>query len=319
MLPVTLPFLLGLGISALAEPMTSFLTASLRLPRPLSAGVGVTAVVASLLTLLLLVFGLFFRELQTLSGILPDMEMTVRSGIGLLRSSLLNIIARCPEGFRPLLRENANELFSGSTALLHRLSAYALGMAGSVLTRVPDGALCLGTAVLAGYMISAKLPEIQRLLPREPTERVLRIVRSFRETAMLWLMSQVKLAGVTFLILTAGLLLLRVSYAPFTAFLIALVDAFPVLGTGTVLVPWSVICLLEGERVKAAGILGLYAAASAIRSLLEPRLVGRQIGLDPLVTLAALYIGYRLWGLAGMLLMPMLAASAYRMAMERGE
>lgn len=94
-------------------------------------------------------------------------------------------------------------------------------------------------------------------------------------------------------------------------------DAFPVLGTGTVLLPWSLICLLQRDGARAAGILGLYITAAVLRSVLEPRLVGRQLGLDPLAALAALYTGYRLWGVAGMLLMPMLAASVFRMLPEK--
>ena len=86
-------------------------------------------------------------------------------------------------------------------------------------------------------------------------------------------------------------------------------DALPVLGTGTVLVPWSLVCLLQGDTVRGIGLLGVYAAASLTRSVLEPRFIGRQLGLDPLVTLLAMYAGYRLWGLAGMILAPLLAVT----------
>ena len=92
-----------------------------------------------------------------------------------------------------------------------------------------------------------------------------------------------------------------------TQTLARLVDAFPVLGTGTVLIPWALVCFIQGEGARAVGLLGLYAVAALTRSAMEPKLLGQHLGLDPLTTLLALYAGYRFWGLPGMLLSPLLA------------
>lgn len=322
LLPLGFPFLLGGGIALMAEPMVSFLSKNLRLPRSFAAGIGVTATVISICLLLLLACGFLIRELAGLSGILPDMEMTARAGIGLLQDWLLKIADRCPPGIRAVLRQNVEDILSGGSALIGKCTQYILGLAGSVITRVPDSALCIGTAILAGYMISAKLPAMRRWawqhLPRQGLDAALDALKRIRATAGLWMISQLKLAGITFAILTAGFFLLRISYAPFAAFLVALVDAFPVLGTGSVLLPWSLICLLQQDGARALGILGLYITAAATRSFLEPKLVGHQLGMDPLVTLIALYSGYRLWGIGGMLLMPLLAASTFQLLPEQG-
>lgn len=315
LLPLWSPFLLGGLIALMAEPGVSFLCRSARMPRPLAAGIGVTAAVAGICLLLLMFFGLVFRELGALAGVLPDLELTARSGISMLHGWLLRMADKSPRFIRPLLQMNVEELFTGSTALLTRASGYILGLAGSFLSRVPDSALTTGTAVLAGYMISAKLPKIRAWLrERLPLERLRPLwdaLLRVKDAAGLWFLSQVKLAGVSFLILTPGFLLLRISYAPFVAFLTAIVDAFPVLGVGTVLLPWSLICFLRQDIARAMGLIGIYIVVWATRSFLEPRLVGRQLGLDPLVTLIALYSGYKLWGFVGMLLMPLLAASAF--------
>ena len=116
--------------------------------------------------------------------------------------------------------------------------------------------------------------------------------------------------GLTFCILLAGFLLLQVPYAPLWATLIALVDAIPMLGTGLILVPWSVIRFLQQEPAQAIGLLGIFVTATLARSALEPRLVGQQLGLDPLVTLIALYLGYQLLGIPGLLVAPLLAVAA---------
>ena len=91
-------------------------------------------------------------------------------------------------------------------------------------------------------------------------------------------------------------------------------DALPVLGSGTVLLPWALFSLLQGQLPRALGLLATYACAALTRSTLEPRLVGRHLGLDPLVTLACLYLGYRLWGFGGMILSPMLGSIAMELA-----
>ena len=125
-----------------------------------------------------------------------------------------------------------------------------------------------------------------------------------------WLTAQFKLMTMTMMILMLGFVILRIPYAPLWAAGVALVDALPVLGTGTILIPWSVVCFLQQDGGRAIGLLGTYAVASLTRSVLEPRLLGRHLGLDPLVTLMALYAGYKLWGVGGMILAPMLAVAA---------
>lgn len=204
--------------------------------------------------------------------------------------------------------------------MLDRFTGYALSFAGNILSHLPNSALGVGTAVLSAFLISAELPKIrgwlQTRVPRGKFDGVLTFLRKLRETAGQWLIAQVKLLGITYLILTLGFFLLGVEYAPVWALAVAAVDALPILGTGTILVPWSLVCLLQKEGGRALGLLGLYAATALSRSFLEPKLVGRQLGLDPLVTLIALYTGFRLWGLLGMFLMPMLAITVISMLPE---
>ena len=114
---------------------------------------------------------------------------------------------------------------------------------------------------------------------------------------------------VSYGIVSLGFLLLNISHGLLWAALVALVDAVPLLGTGTVLLPWALVCFLQDQHFRAIGLLCIYGAAMLTRTVLEPKLVGKQLGLDPLLTLLALYLGYRFWGFAGMLLAPVLAAA----------
>lgn len=309
LLPLLFPFLLGLGLALAAEPVVALLAGKARLPRVMASGVGVTLAFCAVSLLILALGAFLLRELGLLAGVLPDLEGTALTGLSALQSWLLDISGHAPQSIRPLLQHNVTEFFSGGTQLLDRGVQYLLGLARNILSHVPDSALTLGTAILSGYMISAKLPGMKKWilhrLSREKLQPMLSALKRIKTIASGWLAAQIKLAGVTLSLLLAGFLLLRIPYAPLWALGISLVDAFPVLGTGTVLLPWSLICFLQSDTPRAIGILGIYIVITVTRSVLEPKLLGKHLGLDPLATLAALYIGFKLFGLPGMLFAPM--------------
>lgn len=309
-LPLMYPFLLGALLALGAEGAADFLERRLRLPRFLAAGLAVGALVAGLGGLMLLLAALAVSQLGGLCQALPSIAATVRSGLALLENRLLSLGSGLP-GYRQAI----TGLFSDGEELITRVGRLVLGRAGAILTRLPGQTLSLGTALLSGFMICAKLPSIRtRLRARRADPRLEALQKALgklKNTGKLYLCSQLKLMGVTFCLLFAGFSLLRVGYPLLIALLVTLVDALPVLGTGSVLIPWALICLLEGSGARALGLLGLYATAALTRSVLEPKLVGSHLGLDPLVTLMAMYCGLRLWGLGGMLLLPMLAAAVF--------
>lgn len=311
LLPPAMPFLLGGLLALAAEPLVSFLHKRLRLPRGAAAGVGVTMSLTLLFLLLLVLGAIALRELRRLAGVVPELAGSAMDGMMSLENGLLSLTDRVPEGLRPMLKRGVEGMFSDGTALLDRVTGLLLGLASGIVTRLPDSLLGIGTWVLACYMISAKLPRIRDWircrLPESWQGKYLPMLQNMKKALGGWLGAQLRLAGVTCLLLSLGLSVLQIRYAVLWAVLIALLDALPVFGTGTALIPWSLLCFWEGDRVRGIGLLGVYACVSLVRSVLEPRLVGKQLGLDSLVTLAAMYLGYQLWGIGGMILAPVLA------------
>ena len=206
--------------------------------------------------------------------------------------------------------------------MLDQVTGYFLRLASGILSQVPGRAVSFGTAIIASFMISAKLPKLKSFvrsrLNIQKLQPILDTLRRLKASLGGWLKAQLKLSVITFSVATSGLLLLRVPYAPLWSALIALVDAFPILGSGAILVPWSLVSFLQGDRLLAFGLLGLYLAAVVTRTVLEPRLVGKQLGLDPLVTLVALYMGFRLFGIGGMILSPLIAVAVTQLAQQDG-
>ena len=312
--PVLMPFLLGLLLALAAEPAVSLGVQKLHLPRSLSSGLGVSVTLVLFAASFWLLGALTVRELGQLAGAMPDLQQTVTQGLTLLQDFMIGIADRAPEGIRSLLTGLVLELFGSSSALLSRITSRLPGLLGSLLGKLPGGAISLVTGILAGFMISVRLPKLRQLfyrkIPQKWTERYLPALKKLRRTLGAWLKAQLKLMGVTYGIVTAGLFLSGISFAPVWALAVAFVDAVPILGTGTVLIPWAVILLLQGQSLQAVGLLCTYAAAMLTRTALEPRLIGRQLGLDPLVTLIAFYAGYKFFGVPGMLFAPILAAAA---------
>lgn len=312
--PVLMPFFLGGLIAIGAEPAVTLGVRKLHLPRPLSSALGVTATLILLFATLWLIGALTVKELGQLAGVMPNVQQTVGQGLGLLQDWLLGIADRAPDGLRTLLTQLVLELFGSSSAFLSRFIGRLPGVFTSLLGWIPNGAVSLVTGILAGFMISVRLPQIREFLARKIPdrwkERYLPALGKLRKTLGAWLRAQVKLMVITYGIVATGLFLSGVSYGPVWALPVALVDAVPILGTGTVLIPWAVISLLQGKTFVGVGLLLTYAAAVLTRTMLEPRLVGRQLGLDPLVTLVFFYAGYKIFGFLGMLLAPILAAAA---------
>ena len=311
LLPVAMPFLLAGVLALIAEPLVAFFHKKAGLPRALATGIGMTMVLMLLILSVMVLVALLLRELGLLARIVPDLADTAVEGLSLLEGWLLELVRRAPGNMGTMLQQSVEGFFSDGTALLDRVATWLLGLAGTIVKGLPDSALGLFTWLLASYMLSAKLPGIKvwirNHLPPVWHERYRPMLGRLKSALGGWLKAQAKLMAVTFVALTTGFFILQISYAPLWALVIAFVDALPVLGSGMVLVPWSIVCFLQGETVRGIGLLGIYAAACLLRSILEPRFVGKQLGLDPLVTLAAIYVGFRLFGLGGMILAPLLA------------
>lgn len=320
LLPIGLPFLLGILLALAAEPATKLLSGRLGLPRAGATALSVSAVFLLTVTVLSFLLALLVRQLQQLSGILPGLAQTVTQAFSLLQSWLQNLTQKLPVPMQRPVTDLTAKLFSGGSALLEQLAMQLPKLATGLLGGVSQGMLGLITGIISAYMISNRLPALRQWWQRHPLpqwqQRWLPALRGLRKALGGWLWAEVKLAGIAFVVMAAGFLLLRIENALIWAALITLVDAFPILGVGTVLVPWALVCFLQDDIVRGIGLLAIYAVAWLSRSILEPKLVGRGLGLDPLATLIAIYAGWKLWGIAGMLLAPILTLAGTQVAKQ---
>lgn len=316
-LPILLPFFLGAGLALAAEPLVGALHRRLKLKRWLAAGIGVSLVVILLVGILVVLIALLVRQMGQMSAALPGLMDGVYRGMGSLEQWLLSMIDSVPPGIRNVLTGAVTGFFSGSSSFVENITGELFGFFKGLLGTLTSGAFGFATAVLSAFMISARLPKIRHFLTgRVPVlwrQRYLPAIKGMRQAVTGWISAQLKLSLLIFGVLLVGFWLLGIPHSILWALVVAVVDVLPVLGCGTVLVPWSLICLLQEQRLRGLGLLGLYALVWLLRSVLEPRLLGKELGLDPLVTLLAIYAGYQLLGLTGMLLAPILAVAVTRL------
>ena len=160
--------------------------------------------------------------------------------------------------------------------------------------------------ILAAYFFIADREKITgqllRLIPADMEEHVRKIKDRLFSALGGFLLAQFKIMFVIFLILLAGLLILQNPYALFLALLIAFLDLLPILGTGTVLIPWAVIVFFGGHFRQGLILLIIYVVCLLTRQLLQPKIIGDSIGMGTMTTLFLIYTGFKLRGVAGMIL-----------------
>lgn len=313
-LPLVLPFLLGGLLALAAEPAVGFLCAKTKLPRGAAVGIGVTLTLLLLLCVLLLLISAAVRQISRLGAVLPELASSAVNGMQSLEGYLLSLANRSPDSVRSTLTGSVSRLFHSSDTVT-QMAGRLPDLLSSLVGMLSSSALSVGTGILSAYMISVRLPRIRQWCRAHPAmekvRRLLPALKRLRSAVGGWLKAQLKLSAISFLILCIGFFLLKIPNAPIWAMMIALVDAFPILGTGTILIPWALICLIQRRSLQAIGLLLIYGTTFLSRSVLEPKLVGKQLGLDALLTLLCLYVGFQIFGIVGMLLSP-LAAVAIR-------
>ena len=146
------------------------------------------------------------------------------------------------------------------------------------------------------------LPDKVILALRKAKTSVITVIKKY-------VLSDLLILLITYFTVLAGLWLLRVDHAPVIALFIALLDLLPVIGVGTVLVPWGIFALATGNKFLGIGLILLFVVNTVIRQFTEPRIVGKNLNLHPLITLMAIYIGYALFGFIGVFILPVIAVS----------
>ncbi|MDE6742301.1 MAG: sporulation integral membrane protein YtvI [Lachnospiraceae bacterium] len=302
-----MPFVVGFLFSLLVNPIVRFLDRRIKIGRKfgsvlmIALAIGIVALLAYGLVLALRT-GLrdFMDYLPTMSG---NAEQEVKNAI----EKLQNMINDLPLISGVDLSNLTNDILEFMGGLLTRTeNGDTVSMIGDVAKSIPNMIISIIVGFLATYFFIAdreKLAEkLDKILPASFKEKTLRLYRQTLGAVGGYFKAQFKIMGVIYIVLVIALMILQVRYAWLIGFGIALLDMLPVFGTGTVLLPWAVIKLFSGSYQIAVGMIALYALTFLIHQLLQPKMVGDSLGMDPFAALFFMYVGYRVSSVFGMII-----------------
>lgn len=298
-----LPFVIGWVVAMIANPLIRFLEKKIRILRRHSSMVLIVGVLA------LVIFGLYFlgsrglRELVLFVRALPGLYAEVQEDVTAAYGELEQVLTFLPPEIKDTFGRVIEQLGTYIGGFLQDLAASAGGVVARTL---PDVLVHTIVVLLSSYLFLAEhdviVQRIRDVMPGAVKRYVGLIKKDVRQVIGGYFLAQFKIMFVVALVLMGGLLLLGVRYWAVLAVAIALLDFLPMFGTGTVLIPWAAVKLFTGDFAYAAGLGLLYILSQAVRQIIQPKIVGDSMGLPPLTTLFFLFLGYRIRGLAGMIL-----------------
>ncbi|MBQ8880502.1 MAG: sporulation integral membrane protein YtvI [Clostridia bacterium] len=304
--PVILPFLIG-WVVALAVK---------RPAKKISERIHVSEKLCRVLTALLLSLGVF-----AIATVLLWQTVTLiwelLSDIGKADNPIYKALTALSEGaYLPFADSLPDELMQKISDALGGVLEGALSAVASAITSlagsVPTALLFLLVTLISIIYFALDLEKIntrvRSLLPSGFTQAVSRATDGFIITTGKYLGSYLIIMLITFALMTVGFLILGVESPFIMGLILALFDLLPIIGVGTVLIPWSIVSFAIGDSYMGVGLILLFIVATVVRELAEPKIVGRSLGIHPLISLVLIYAGYALFGLYGLLLTPVIAA-----------
>lgn len=331
-----LPFLLSFGLALCTRPLVRFLSEKTKRSKRFWA-VSVT------LFVLLLAGGLSYLlchrlllEIQRLLTFLAEDSAREDGKIAGIVAFFREAWARLPllshlqriEFIEEWIGDPAQYLIGQLQRVLSALAERLAGGFAALLRRLPGVLFFLLVSVISCFYFAVEYERVRgvlfRLLPQRFAARLPVWRQRVSQGLKRCLRAYFLLFLLTFAQLSLGFFLLRVEYPFLIALLGAALDILPVLGVGTVLLPWAIFALMTGATMRGVGLLVLYAVMTVIRQIAEPHLVGKSLGLHPLLMLMAFYVGLKLFGFAGIFIGPALAvlgkmAFEYASARKEGE
>lgn len=305
------PFVAGGIIALIANPLVRFLERKVKMRRKF----GTVLIIGGALALVIGGGGLLLtrlaRELFSFLGDLPQVLDGVSGQVQRAFERLEAFANRLPidmtsSDFTETLESLGESLLEAAKGFVAGLGVPTMEVAGNFAKSIPAVFVTVIIAILSAYFFLAEKETLAALYKKAAPARLQEYVglmrRNTRRLVGGYFLAQFKIMGVVALMLVVGFLILRIPYAIIWAMLIAFLDFLPVFGTGTVLIPWALLEAAGSRFYMAAGLAACWLLTQAVRQMIQPKVVGDSMGLNPLLTLFFLYLGFRFSGIGGMIL-----------------
>ncbi len=325
LLPILLPFLIAFIIVWVLKQGADYLAGKL--------GCGCKPVLLGLLAMFYLLVGFLVFRLSVsvvpaignfilkMPGIYEDQILPAVQGLYLQFDDAL---MRTSPDMELAVEQTIDQVLANVGTFITESSGSIVKLLTSYAVSIPSVTIKIILTVVSSFFLAGDhdyvVGFVMKLLPVAWRDQVQHAARQTSHIIFIFLRSYSFLMTITFLELLVGLSLLKIPYAALLSLMIAVFDILPVLGTGGILVPWAMIAAVMGNYRMAAGIGVLYLIITAVRNSLEPRVVGKQIGLHPLATLISMFVGAGMFGVVGLFGFPVVLSVVVRMkSLEEAE
>lgn len=296
------PFLLAMIFAILLEPLNELLMRGLKVNRIIAATLTCTLFVLAVLGLFYVLIARIVAEFVSLVRSLNYNEIYafVMDGIARFETMTGNL----PPEVAHNIRVYAMSQLQWLQGMAGRLPGYTF----HILSTLPKGFIFLIVFIVALYLFAYGMNGIKQnflsLFEEKSRAKVGEVLENLKLALFGFLRGQLILSLLIFIITFAGLMMLRVPYAMVISFVIIIVDVLPILGTGTVLIPWAIYCIAAGDISLGIGLIVLYLVITIFRRIVEPKILGDSMGISAIATLVSMYVGFELIGAAGLFLGP---------------
>ena len=311
--PALMPFLIALVVALLLKPLIRFLREKLHVHKAV-AGIVVSFLFYALIGFLLTIIGV--RVFTSCKAFFMHLPVTYTQTIQPWLTELFNSIETVGQRFDPQSSVAFDMISTNITSALGEavsgLSMRVVTWATNVTFKAPGFLLNTLITIIATVFFSIDWPVLREFVFRQFKPRTAELVQAIRThlgmTLGRYIRSYALIMLITFVELSLGLSIVGISNPFGIAAVIAVFDILPVVGSGTVLLPWAAICLIQGAYPRAIGLLIVYLVIVIVRNIMEPKIVGDHVGLHPLVTLSSMVAGTYLFGPIGLLGLPVTLA-----------
>ncbi len=301
-----MPFVVGWIISAIATPVVNWLEKKFKIVKKLGTALIVTIVLALIVLILYFSVSWIVSEIGDIIKNFPQIYEQLEDGFTQIGVMLSGTFEKLPKDFQNGWNAVMANLDATAGSMVAKISEPTVAAAGSFAKKLPSYLIAFIVAIMSAYFFTVQKEEVihffKTMAPESVEKRMSLVSDTLKYAVGGYFKAQFKIMGVVFLILFVGLVSLKVKYSLVIALIIAFLDFLPFLGTGTAMLPWAIYQLLMGKYKMAVILIVIYAITQIVRQLLQPKMVGDSMGLNPLVTLLLLYVGYKFSSVIGMIL-----------------
>lgn len=304
-----MPFVIALVIASIAEPLIKLFMKKLKWKRKLASSIALIVIVSILILIIsILVSNIISESLKLVENLNVYIADAYNYGMGVLKDVQEGRI-QIPQEVMEIAQKSYSGLLEGIKTFLGNFFTGVLNTITAIPTWFTYGFITILAVVFICFDRDYVIEICKKHIPNTWLEKIKMVFKETFSVAIQYIKAEAKLSSICFILVLIGLFIMNllgvsIGYPIIMAIFIGFVDLLPLFGAGAVMVPWVGYLVLTGNMPAAIGVGILWIVWAIIKNLLEPKMISKQMGMHPIFTLIAMYTGFKIWGVLGLMLGP---------------